>query len=64
MCIRDSFYPERDARLFLFQAHPHHAACIAGPQRVGDEVEQQLFGLIGEVCAYRTEEFAFDAEYS
>ena len=24
------------------------AACIAGPQRVGDEVEQQLFGLIGD----------------
>lgn len=42
------FYPERDARLFLFQAHPHPAACIAGPQRVGDEVEQQLFGLIGD----------------
>ena len=41
------FHPERDARLFLFQAHPHPAACIAGPQRVGDEVEQQLFGLIG-----------------
>ena len=47
--LKTSFlYTLRDARLFLFQAHPHPAACIAGPQRVGDEVEQQLFGLIGD----------------